>query len=111
MTFRRLLLCFTHDLRIHDNQALLMASERAYEFSCIYCVDKSWTVTRRFDTRHMGDHRWLFLSQSLRDLQSSLHALGHPLNVLHGDTEAIIATLIQNHGYDALVYSQHFGWN
>ena len=70
---------FTNDLRLTDNAALAQAASLSDKLICVYCVNPNWFRMSNYQSRPMGDHRWRFLYQSMRDLDRHLEALGQRL--------------------------------
>ncbi len=48
------LVWFTDDLRVHDNQALYLASLRAEPLICLYCVDEEWFKPNQYGLKRIG---------------------------------------------------------
>jgi hypothetical protein len=74
--FKRVLYCFTNDLRVHDNLALNAASDGADELCCVYVFDQSLHKSGQFGTRPLGPKRRQCLQQSLANLGNSLARFG-----------------------------------
>ncbi|MGB5325087.1 MAG: DASH family cryptochrome [Pseudomonadales bacterium] len=104
---QRGLMLFSNDLRLHDNPALARAAEMCESLACVYIVNPRWFETDRFGCRHIGEHRWRFLLESLADLQASLMALGQRLLVLQAEPRETIAALLDANRIDALFVSDH----
>ena len=95
----------THDLRLCDNPALRAAAASADQMLLVYCVDPSWFQPGQFQSRPMGQHRWRFIYQSLRELDHQLSALGQRLLIRFDDPETTIDQLIRKYRVDTLVRS------
>lgn len=78
---------FTNDLRLTDNAALLQAAASSDRLVCVFCVNPIWFRMAGFQSKPLGEHRWRFLYQSLRDLDRHLEALGQRLLVVYGNPE------------------------
>ena len=98
----------THDLRLDDNPALIRAAW-SHRLLCVFCVDPRWFSPHRYHVSSMGDHRWKFLQQSLRDLNKQLAPLRQQLLIEFGYPEQQLAALVSRHGITRLVCSRQFG--
>ncbi|TCK03079.1 DASH family cryptochrome [Marinobacterium mangrovicola] len=96
---------FTNDLRLTDNAALSQAASLSDKLICVYCVNPSWFRMGNYQSRPMGDHRWRFLYQSLRDLDRHLEALGQRLLVLYDKPETSLRRLCSALKVDLLLQS------
>ncbi|KAG8233196.1 6-4 photolyase, partial [Ladona fulva] len=76
-------------LRVHDNPALLAATEKIngeyYEILPVFVLDP-WIVK----TMRVGPNRWRFLQQSLKNLDENLRKIGSRLYVLRGKPEDVL---------------------
>lgn len=100
---------FNHDLRIHDNAALLEAGLNCEQLICLFCIDDAWFKATGLNARAMGDNRLRFLQQSLLDLTRELAKRGQSLVVLRGNPVEIISDIITRHQVDAVYRSHHVG--
>ncbi|MEO1527678.1 MAG: DASH family cryptochrome [Planctomycetota bacterium] len=86
---------FRNDLRIHDQEPLTRAWQRARDFGgtidCLYVVDPFWFGKTRFGLDRTGPFRARFLRESLVDLDRSLRRLGNRLLVAYGSTAECVA--------------------
>ncbi len=100
------LVWFTDDLRLHDNQALYLASMRAEPLICLYCVDEDWFKPNHYGLKRMGDARWRFLYESLQALDASLKEYGQRLCVLQGSSVDIVSNItnipFENRSFDLI---------
>jgi deoxyribodipyrimidine photo-lyase len=110
MMIRTGLFWFTHDLRLHDQPALLAAAKQVNRLICVYCVDSAWFKPGRFDTRAMGDKRKTFVEQSLADLSAQLAELGQQLLIIEQSPSTAIADLIHQYDVKAVFSSRHAGF-
>lgn len=104
------LLWFTNDLRIHDNQALYLTSQRAEPLVCIYCVDEDWLRPDQYGLKSIGERRWQFLHESLQALNDSLHQYGQRLFILQGSPVELIGQLIEQYKISALFSNRQCGF-
>jgi deoxyribodipyrimidine photo-lyase len=76
MKYKRLLVWFRNDLRLHDHAALFSAVEKSEEVIPVYCFDP-----RMFRETHLGfvktgNHRAKFLLQAVENLKRNLQNVG-----------------------------------
>jgi len=108
---RRGLFWFRHDLRLHDQPAILRLCEEVTEVTFTYILDEKNFEPNAFGLCPLGEHRHKFLLETLSDLSHSLGKLGHKLLVLKGKTADCLVNLLQTGGYTHLGVSQHCGFN
>ncbi|WP_373511059.1 DASH family cryptochrome [Persicitalea sp.] len=90
---------FRNDLRLHDNEGFLKATQKADEVLPVFVFDP-----RLFEKTPMGFHktgiyRTRFLLESVADLRASLREKGGDLLIRIGEPERVLAELAQH--YDA----------
>lgn len=102
------LLWFTNNLRLDDNPAVIAAQD-AEQLICLFVVEPSWSRANRYSLRSMGDHRRVFLQQTLDDLENQLRALGQQLTLRHDTPLASLTSLVQQAGVSRIVTSEHPG--
>lgn len=100
---------FTHDLRVQDNRGLLRATQTVRQLLCVYIVDPTWFTPYHYGQKHMGDHRWRFLRQTLIDLERSLKQLGQRLLITYASPLDAVAAWITQYKIDAVFRSKHPG--
>lgn len=86
---------FRKGLRLHDNPALLYASENGAHVIPVFCLDTEFVVG---EADRIGPNRWRFLFDSLADLQKSLKERHRSRLVVLRRTaqdESVAAVLIQ----------------
>ncbi len=88
---------FSNDLRLADNRALYSAAEKVNKLLCLYIVDPAWFSPNRYGLNSMGPHRWLFLQETLHNLEASLEALGQQLLILYELPLSAIGKLISRY--------------
>lgn len=103
------LIWFNNDLRVHDNPALLEASQNCERLICVFCFDEAWDRPTGLNARPMGDSRHQFLIQSLQDLSLQLAARGQALIILSGNPVALLSDVISRYQVELVVRSHHVG--
>lgn len=88
---------FRHDLRLHDNSALLKVSAQSQRLLCVYVVDPAWFRPTLQQSKPLGAIRWQFIREALQDLQIQLAQLGQTLVIRVGQPETVISELIVAH--------------
>jgi deoxyribodipyrimidine photo-lyase len=86
---------FTTDLRLHDNETLVKAIEQSQEIIPVYCFDEAHFKTSEFGFKRTGSFRVQFILEALKDLDSSLRAIGSGLITVIGKPEEEILILAQ----------------
>ncbi len=104
-------LCFSNNLRLHDNMALYESSQQTSQLLCIYCIDPEWFQKDRFGLYSIGTHRWQFLLESLAALDKSLRSLGQALVVVYGKQHDVIQSLLERYSIGQVVRSKSVGYN
>lgn len=94
---KRALVWFKTDLRLHDNETLVLAMEQSDEVIPVYCFDEAHFKTTKFGFKKTGNFRTHFLLESLMDLDKNLRAVGSGLIVVKGKPEVEIAKLIEKY--------------
>jgi deoxyribodipyrimidine photo-lyase len=97
--FRRLLVWFRRDLRLHDNEALFHAVAEAERVVPVFVLSDA--ILRRPD---MGTRRVQFLCESLADLDANLRARGAGLVIRRGDAVETIVALVRESGAEAVYF-------
>lgn len=91
---RTTLFWFRNDLRLHDQRALQQAIVHAQAHQqallLVYVHEPAQDEATTWGFRRMGKHRRRFVADTLQDLQTSLHALGQHLVLLHGDVTQVL---------------------
>jgi deoxyribodipyrimidine photo-lyase len=88
---------FRHDLRLHDNAALLNVIAESQRLLCVYIVDAAWFQPTIYQSKPLGAIRWQFIRESLHDLQQQLELLGQTLVIRVGHPETVMSELIAVH--------------
>lgn len=94
---------FKRDLRVFDHQPLVEASQRG-PVLCIYVLeDEYWQLAET------SNRQWLFIRESLQDLQQQLAALGGNLLIVRSSVCDMLHTLLQHIGPFTLYSHQETG--
>ncbi len=94
---------FKRDLRVVDHAALHAAAQRG-PILCLYVIEPS--IWAQPDASHQ---HYLFVLESLRDLDVELRRLGGQLHVLSGDFTASVASLMIANPFDAIYAHEETG--
>ncbi len=96
---------FRNDLRLADNPAFVKANATADSVLPIY-IHQAPDIKTHYGFERVGNHRQLFLRQSLDSLRAQLQALGSDLREYVGEPEEVLSQLLQEVGVGA-VYCEH----
>lgn len=94
---KTILVWFRNDLRVHDNEVLTEAVNKADAIVPVYCFDPFYYRHTSFNTQKTGNFRARFIHESVADLRQSLKNLGGQLIVRVGDPTVIIPELAQQY--------------
>ncbi|MDQ3065944.1 MAG: DNA photolyase family protein [Actinomycetota bacterium] len=97
---RTVVVLFTRDLRVHDQQALAQAVERAERVVPLFVLDD------RLLANFGAPNRVAFLLDSLQDLRRSLESRGGGLAIRRGDVVAETARFALEQGAEAVYISE-----
>jgi deoxyribodipyrimidine photo-lyase len=89
----RIIYWFRNDLRLHDNEGFLKATQKADEVIPIYIFDPRQFVPTHLGFAKTGTARAQFLFESVQNLRDNLRSKGGNLLIRTGHPEAIISTL------------------
>jgi deoxyribodipyrimidine photo-lyase len=84
---------FRNDLRLEDNPAFVLACKNADFLLPIYAHDEKLEDETQWRFSRVGQHRKVFLQDSLEDLRVRLRRLGSDLFELAGNVEEIFTSL------------------
>ncbi len=104
MSGKTILVWFRNDLRIHDNEVLLEATQRASLIVPVYCFDPRYYKETAYHTQKTGNFRTQFFIESVADLKSSLRKLGGDLLVVEGEPEKILPEICKRYGVDEVYH-------
>lgn len=106
MMFKRVIVWFRNDLRVHDNAPLTFACQKAEEIIPVYCFDPRSFGYMELDMDKTGNHRAKFLLESVENLRSNLRNLSGQLVILHGKPEDLLVDLAINLQVEAIFFSE-----
>lgn len=89
----RILYWFRNDLRLHDNEGFLRATQQADEVIPVFIFDPRVFEKTSLGFRKIGHFRAQFIHQSVLDLRRSLQEKGGDLLVRIGEPERVLADL------------------
>lgn len=101
---------FNNDLRIEDNSLLTKLAQESTSLHCCYIINPQWFNSSSLLNSAMGNHRWRFLKQSLKELAIALHNRNIELQVLYGKPENILPKLVDELAIDTIGYGRHVGY-
>lgn len=104
MSDKTILVWFRNDLRIHDNEILLEATEKASQIIPVYCFDPRYFTETIYQTQKTGNFRAQFFLESVADLKSSLQKLGGDLLITQGKPEEVIPELCKKYNVDEVYH-------
>lgn len=106
MKYKRLLVWFRNDLRLHDHAALFSALEKSEEIIPVYCFDPRMFKETNLGFRKTGNHRAKFLLEAVENLKRNLQKAGSNLLILHGNPEDLIPQKAKELGVQAIYFSE-----
>lgn len=101
------ILWFRKNLRIHDNPALLKASESSERLVCVFVYDEIIHYEQH-GVESLGPYRASFLWESLVSLRKALKELGNDLIILKGDAAEVLQALTEETNAKT-IFAQHEG--
>lgn len=93
----RIIYWFRNDLRLHDNDAFLSATQAAQEIVPVYVFDIRQFDKTKFGFRRAGALRAQFLLESVLDLRNRLREKGGDLLIRVGEPEKVVAQLAEEY--------------
>ncbi|MCH7397848.1 DASH family cryptochrome [Belliella sp. DSM 107340] len=106
MKYKRTLVWFRNDLRLHDNVALFSAIEKSEEIIPVYCFDPRQFRILDLGFPKTGSHQSEFLIQAVDNLRKNLQELGSNLLILNGRPEDLIPEITKEYQIDAVYFSE-----
>ncbi|AUZ84467.1 DASH family cryptochrome [Methylophaga nitratireducenticrescens] len=99
---------FTNDLRLQDQPAL-WKMQSVDKLICVFCLDPQWFRPNGLNAKAMGERRFQFLVESLKDLQQQLQHAGQVLIIKQQTPHLALTELINKYNVDIIARSQHAG--
>ena len=93
---------FRNDLRLNDNLSLNLALAKSDAILFVYVHDIANEKNCRWGFERIGQHRRLFLSQGLAELEEKLSKSGHSLNTYADDSVTVLADLVKKYKIDTI---------
>ena len=88
--------CFRNDLRLHDNETLLLALSECDQLYLVYSFeDRLWKAKKK---RRISIHRARFILEALKYLGEKIRNLGSELHFVYGDINESIPQFMQEVG-------------
>lgn len=103
MRWKRAIVWFRNDLRLHDHEPLHTAVSHAEEVIPLYCIDPRQYGKTSLGFDKTGTFRAQFLLESLQVLRERLRSKGSELIVRIGKPEEVIADLVTTYEADMLL--------
>lgn len=104
MSGKTILVWFRNDLRVHDNEILFEATQKASKIIPVYCLDPRYFVTTALGTQKTGTFRAKFLLESIADLKNSLQKLGGDLLICKGIPGDVIPDICKKYQVDEVYH-------
>jgi deoxyribodipyrimidine photo-lyase len=102
---KRSIVWFKTDLRLEDNETLVKAVQYSDEVLPVYVLEDSLFETTFFGTNKIGNFRYQFLCESLKDLDANLRKIGSGLLVVRGKAEIELPKLVRQFNIN-VIYSK-----
>jgi len=106
MMFKRVVVWFRNDLRVHDHAPLFYAAEKAKEVIPVYCFDPRNFKKVSLGIDKTGNHRARFLIEAVDNLRSNLQSLGGDLVIIQGKPEEVLVSLAKKYEAEAIFFSE-----
>ncbi len=97
MKFKKILVWFRNDLRLHDNEMLVEAIAKSDCILPVYFFDPRYFEQTKYGTDRSGAIKTRFLLESVAALRTSFQRLGGDLLVLHGRPEDHLPRLVEQY--------------
>ncbi|MCL7987786.1 deoxyribodipyrimidine photo-lyase [Sphingobacterium sp. lm-10] len=101
---RVVLVWFRNDLRLHDNEILLEAVQKADLVIPVYCFDPRYYTTNKYGGKNTGVVRAQFIRETVQSFKESLRSLQGDLMTYWGYPEEIIPRLAAKYDADEVYH-------
>ena len=98
MRWKRAIVWYRNDLRLHDHEAMHEALASVEEVIPVYCFDPRHFGETSFGFAKTGSFRAQFLLESVQNLRERLRSKGGELIIVHGKPEEVLPKLAQQYG-------------
>ena len=106
MKYKRVIVWFKNDLRLHDQAALFSACKESSEIIPVYCFDPRQFGTVELGIQKTGPFRAKFQAEAVDNLRKNLEMLGGNLIIRTGKPEEIIPDLAEKYEAEAIFFSE-----
>ncbi|TDQ10239.1 DASH family cryptochrome [Pedobacter metabolipauper] len=109
MKFKKILVWFRNDLRLHDNEMLVEAIAKSDYILPVYFFDPSLIQETRFETSKSGINKVQFLLESISALRAAFQKLGGNLLLVNGKPEDEMAKLVEKYDISEVYHHREVG--
>lgn len=102
----RIIYWFRNDLRLHDNEGFLKATNAATEVIPVFIFDPRLFEAGHLGFKKTGYYRAQFIREAVEDLRMSLRAAGGDLLIRVGEPEKVLAELAEQYDVGELHLSK-----
>ncbi|MEM9987540.1 MAG: DASH family cryptochrome, partial [Bacteroidota bacterium] len=102
MRWKRAIVWYRNDLRLHDHEAMHQALASVEEIVPVYCFDPRHFEETSFGFAKTGPFRAKFLLESVLNLRERLRSKGGDLLIAHGRPEEVLPTLAQRYSAEGV---------
>jgi deoxyribodipyrimidine photo-lyase len=107
---KRIIVWFRNNLRLHDNEVLHEACQKADEVLLVYCFQPShFGIVNTYGFQKTGTFRTQFLIETVQDLQQNIEQKSGKLLVFQEEPENILPQLAQQYGACAVYALKEYG--
>ena len=110
MKYKKSIVWFRNDLRLHDHVPLTEANQHSSSIIPVYVIDpRKWrTLSRGF--KKTGSFQTRFILESLHDLKHNLRKRGSDLVILHGEPENVLTSYANAQEVSAIYTNKEVTW-
>jgi deoxyribodipyrimidine photo-lyase len=109
MKYKKSILWFRNDLRLHDNQTLEAALKASERIIPVFCLNPKLFNSSEAGLTRIGEHRLIFLRESLENLKANLIKVGADLIFLKGEPHHALIRFALEENAEAIFYSEEVG--
>ncbi len=109
MKFKKILVWFRNDLRLHDNEMLVEAIAKSDSILPVYFFDPRYFIQTKFLTAKTGVNRAKFLLESVSALKEKLRVLGGDLLIVEGKPEDHILKIAEQYEISEVYHHREVG--